>query len=639
MKRLFFLFFLLVSLTGCAQAKVAKHTVTKGETVTQIAQRYSVTPADIYRLNPDAQSGLKEGAVLLIPSATKAVEKPKTETAKGDFHIVAAGETLYGLARKYDVSVSEIEKRNPSLMNGLKVGDTIFLPSKGKKAEEKPKNDDKKPTAKEPIFHTVAAGETKYGIARQYGISVEELEAANPEIKNGLQIGYRLKIQGNRMPQPVEETPRSIVKKEEPKAPEFQEYAVKPKETLYGLSKRFGISQEQLVQLNPELAGGVREGMLLRIPAGLKVLPADRTPGSLAATLNTTERKKLVMLLPFNISKIQGDTVNSVSARLKNDKFLNMTLDFYSGALMAIDSAKTLGLNVEVRILDSQETKGASGVASLVQTGDLASADAIIGPFYQANAEKTAELLTKANVPVISPLSKDKGKPFANLVQTMTQEEELRDGTYAYMVANGNVVAVVDPKKLSVKKYLAENQKDVRLAPFVNGALSADGLKALLQRDRKNYVVLETESTLMIKSTINALLPLVGEYPIQLAITGPNETLDFEEIQVANLVKLNLLYPSLTHDNESPQASIFSRQYKEKNKIYPNRFATRGFDVTFDTLLRLSQSKSYMETVSDDVTEQVENKFDFAPNGGGGFVNTGFYILYYDTDMSVKIAQ
>src|SRR5690606_16520991 len=97
--------------------------------------------------------------------------------------------------------------------------------------------------------------------------------------------------------------------------------------------------------------------MVLNLPENERISNADKAFADLTKTVNTSNRKKLTLLLPFNISKIQSDTVNSTSSRLKKDKFLNMTLDFYSGALMAIDSAKTLNLNIDVKIFDSQETK------------------------------------------------------------------------------------------------------------------------------------------------------------------------------------------------------------------------------------------------------------------------------------------
>lgn len=353
------------------------------------------------------------------------------------------------------------------------------------------------------------------------------------------------------------------------------------------------------------------------------------------------QSKKLALLLPFNLNKVQSDTVNSVADRLKKDKFLNMTLDFYSGSLVAIDSAKQLGVTVDVSVFDSEETKNSSNVAKLIADHDLENFSAVIGPFYQTNVEKTAELLSANQVAVISPLSKEMGKSYPNLFQTITPTSLLRSAIFDFMRSkNGNVIAVVDKKKVSVKKYIVENQKDVRLVGLTEmGALIPESLSSKLQKDRINYVVLETESTVLIKATLKLLLSKLKECAIQLVILEPNETLDTDEIEFANLLKLKLLYPSMTRENNSPEAVFFEKNYKLKNKVTPNAFATRGFDVTFDALMRLSQSNSYFESASTQVTEQVESKFDYFKNETGSFANKGLYLLYYDADLTVKAAK
>ena len=353
------------------------------------------------------------------------------------------------------------------------------------------------------------------------------------------------------------------------------------------------------------------------------------------------QSKKLALLLPFNLAKVQGDTVNTIADRLKKDKFLNMTLDFYSGALVAIDSAKQLGVTVDVSVFDSEETKNSSNVAKLIAEYHLENFSAVIGPFYQTNVEKTAELLSANQVAVISPLSKEMGKSYPNLFQTITSTSLLRSAIFDFMRSkNGNVIAVVDKKKVSVKKYIVENQKDVRFATLdATGALNVVSLKALLVKNKINYVVMETANTSMIKATITALLSVQPLYNLQLVILEPNETLDTDEIEFANLLKLKLLYPSMTRENNSPEAVIFEKNYKLKNKVTPNAFATRGFDVTFDALMRLSQSNSFSESASTQVTEQVESKFDYFKNETGGFANKGLYLLYYDADLTVKAAK
>jgi hypothetical protein len=349
------------------------------------------------------------------------------------------------------------------------------------------------------------------------------------------------------------------------------------------------------------------------------------------------QSKKLALLLPFNIAKVQNDTVNTIADRLKKDKFLNMTLDFYSGAVMAIDSAKQLGISVDVSVFDSEETKNSSNVGKLIADNQLATFGSVIGPFYQANVEKTAELLSANQVAVISPLSKEVGKSYPNLFQTITSPNLIRTAIFDFMRSKkGNIIAVVDKKKVSVKKYIFENQKDVRFAALdATGALNALSLKGLLVKNKINYVVMETANTSMIKATMTALLSVQQWFNVQLVILEPNETLNTDEIEFTDLVKLKLMYPSMTRENSNTEAMLFEKNFKLINKVTPNSFAIRGFDVTFDALMRLSQPNGFFESANQ-VTEQVESKFDYFKNETGGFANKGLYILYYDADLTVK---
>jgi hypothetical protein len=137
---------------------------------------------------------------------------------------------------------------------------------------------------------------------------------------------------------------------------------------------------------------------------------------------------------------------------------------------------------------------------------------------------------------------------------------------------------------------------------------------------------------------MNAMMNVMANYKVQLVILEPNETLDTDEINFVNLTKLKLMYPSITRNNESTEALIFEKEYRKDNKIAPSAFATRGFDLTFDTMMRLSQGKSFQET-TDIVTEQIDNKFEYNKKTEGGYTNKGIYILYYDTDLTIKEAN
>jgi LysM repeat protein len=626
-----------------SQEKTTTHKVEKGETIGQIAIKYNVTPYDIYQLNPDALSGLKPNSVLLIPksSGKQKVAVQAKANAKAITHEVAPKETLYGIEKKYGVSDEALKQANPFLeKDGLQIGQTLTIPSGiGQKKTT--------PIQAKAVYHDVLPKETKYSIAKKYGITIEELEKKNPEIVSNLPVGYKLIIKGNApkvdKTATVVEAKKEIIKASPEKvstAVNYLNYVVKPKETLYSLSKMAGMSQEGLIALNPALSQGVVEGVVLKVPANSSI-PQETKKEYAVISKKSNGRKKLVLLLPFNISKIEGDTVNSTAMRLKKDKFLNMTLDFYAGALMAIDSAKQLGLAIDVNVFDSQETKNTSNIAAIIKENNLENSDAIIGPFYQNNVEKTAELLNANQVPVISPLSKDTGNSFSNMFQTIPTATAVKNAMFDFMRAkNGNIVAVVDKKKESVIQFIKENHKDVRFSTLnANGGVSAENLKSLFVKDKINYVVMETGNTGMIKSTIATMLSAMATYKVQLVILEPNETLDTDEISFVNLTKLRLMYPSVTRENESPEALVFEKEFKKKNKIYPSAFATRGFDITFDTMMRLSQDKKYQETVDSTATEQVDNKFEFYKKEDGGYINKGVYILYYDTDLTIKQAN
>jgi LysM repeat protein len=681
---IFITIFSFVFTVSAKQEKYTKHTVAKGETINMIAQKYKVTPYDIYSLNPDSQNGIQQNSVLLIPTSASVVVINSSQNASQnnntDSHLVQPKETLYSISKQYGVTIDALKTANGDLLNnGLKIGLNIKIPkSVGVQnvAVSKPEEINKviatveskpavvKPTPKgETTYHIIQPKETKYGISKKYGMTVLELERLNPQIVSEFPIGFKLVVSGNAIKQAVigtanlgsvgtseselaKQSSEAKLSAEKSTAEKtstkkyLEEYVVKPKETIYSIANDYGISEQELISLNPELKRGIKQGMILRVPKGQRKEPVKKEQGNLLKTINTNARKQLALLLPFNISKIESDTINSTQARLKKDKFLNLTLDFYSGALMAIDSAKVLGMNVDIKILDSQETKNSSNVATLVQQNNLQNMDAIVGPFYQSNVEKLAELLEPTKTPVISPLSKEIGKKYTNLYQSMPSAEFLRNSIFDFMIAkNGNIIAVVDTKKGSVKQYIQEMQPNVRIAGLSEkGTFVADSLKVLFQKDKLNYVVLASESTGMILATTNAMLAAQKDYQVQLVILEQNDTFDFEEISLTRLTKLKLLYPSLSRPNESDEANQFDVKYKKVNKIIPNQYAIRGFDLMFDTLLRLSQDNTFEETIQSSPSEQIENKFDYVQNATYGYTNNGIYILYYDTDLTIKEA-
>ena len=645
------LFLVFFNLAIAQSIKLNQHKITANETITSIASKYKTSVKEILELNPEAKNGIKIGNILLIP-ANKIIDAKLEKNVAPKTHEVQLKETKYSISKLYSISIEDLENANPFLItNGLQTGQILQLQIPKTKAGSTASSKNQIITS--VIYHVIAEQETKYSVSKKYNISIVALEQQNPEILNNFPVGFKLTIDSKFKPI-LSSSPKIItvaadkIEKKKPdttiddSASNFK-YTVKKGETLYSLAKLFGWTEQRLVAENPEIKNGVVEGIVIN---GSGILNTEFKSSinkyqDLSKTLSQNVKKELVLFLPFNVNKIENDTVNSIGERLKKDKFLNLALDFYSGALMAIDSAKVLNINLNVRIYDSEETKNSTSANQIVNSSNFKDADVIIGPFYQSNIEKVAESLSDKNTFLISPLSKENGKSFKNLMQSMPTTDATKNVMFDYMrTKNGNIIAIVDPKKISIKQYLDLNQTDIKMVNLNDkGAFSADSIRKHFVKDRINYVVMESERTGVIFTTTTTMINSLKGYQLQLVILEPNETLDFDEIALSRLTKLKMMYPSTTYQNETNEAKQFERSYKKKNKIYPNQYAVRGFDLVFDTMLRLNQSGSFEDTINQNATQQIENKFDYGAKPSGGYANNGISILYYDADLKIKQAQ
>ena len=197
-------------------------------------------------------------------------------------HTVVAKENPTTIAKKYGVSVDELIKQNPKIKDGkIDIGDVLIIPDKQKntqKTEEKKeeKKEDKKSTEKKSnqklgkIY--LQPKQTIYGITRQYKISEEELRRLNPNLESHMKVGEALVLPEDKIrkygdkaaQQEVVDTPkkdREEEKKTQMLASEDGAYVVQPKDTYYGITRKFNISQSDLFALNSGLEQrGLRSG-------------------------------------------------------------------------------------------------------------------------------------------------------------------------------------------------------------------------------------------------------------------------------------------------------------------------------------------------------------------------------------------
>ena len=197
MKKIIFVLAFLFSLVTNAQT-VIEHIVLEKETIYGIARNYNIAVDLIQNANKDLlKDGLKIGQKLKIPSrktvSTIQEESPINIDLNSSKHIVLAKESLFSIARLYNVSVQDLDFYNFEVIkNGLQIGQIITIPNK-----KKTLSGQARVINSETIFHSVLAKETKYSISKQYGISIEQLESQNPEIMSGLNEGTKLAINKN----------------------------------------------------------------------------------------------------------------------------------------------------------------------------------------------------------------------------------------------------------------------------------------------------------------------------------------------------------------------------------------------------------------------------------------------------------
>jgi LysM repeat protein len=185
------------------------HKVDEKETLYAISRRYRTTVDAIVEHNKDAADGLEIGQVLRVPYLPKS---PVSRPSDGVVHEVQSKETMFSIAKKYGVSVDEIKQWNNLPSTSLSIGQSLVIKKKGAApvATTNPPAVVNQALTKKGA-HTVATQETLFSIARQYGISTQQLKDWNGLTSNDLKIGQVLMVA-----EPEKTSVTTTVKKPEP---------------------------------------------------------------------------------------------------------------------------------------------------------------------------------------------------------------------------------------------------------------------------------------------------------------------------------------------------------------------------------------------------------------------------------------
>ena len=640
---LFILFFTFLCNSSFAQEKFVSHTVQKGETVYSIAKQYGIHENVIYRLNPDVKNGMKTASVLILPiTGNNTTNNPVIEIRK---HKVKRKETLLSISQLYNVSVEDLKKYNKQLYSQeLKKKDVLRIPV-GLYATTNPtetSSEDKEDSTKTRT-HTVVPKETKYGIARKYGITIVELEMMNLEMGENLQIGAELIV-----PDVVVAEDSTI------EDADFEYYEVQPKEGFFRLKVKLGLTQEEIISLNPYVKDGLKEGMILKIPrTDNSLISKDFEAVNLENYIVNAKKKRLAIMLPFKLDRIDIDSLNVNKGLLKKDATLRAAIDFYSGVLMAAEFAKDKGISTHLDVYDTEGS--ASKVSSIIDNNNFLEVDAVIGPLLSKNIERAASKLEGRQIPVFSPLSKSKIKQSSNLFQTLAPTELMQKAMLDYIVKNaeGRNILVISGEKWTKEKgaIITALPQAITVTPKEGNYFKVDEIDSKMDKFLENWVIIASDNPILVSNVVGLLNGLpekildeegveLGENKIRLFTLDKNKAYDYNDVSNLHLANLDFTYPSVSKHYVYDEINPFLVSYKNKHGVFPNKYAIRGFDVTYDVLLRLASAENIYDASSSDIkTEYIENKFQYTFQPLSGYSNNAFYIIKYTSELKLEVVE
>ena len=621
------------------------HKVRKRETLYGIAKRYKITEEDIKRYNRSLYSAqLKKKMVLKIPKYKRVKPSEAGTINEEDYetYTVAPKETRWSIAHKYGITIDSMLVLNPTLVKNssyLAEGQELMMP---KKAGSSVQNQ----VTELYRSYTVPKGVGIFRLTQELGVTSKEIMDLNPEIaeKGGLKEGMIIRI------------PQRKVATGDVNTDNYNFYEVKPKQTEFSLTRKLGISYKELLALNPDLADGLKVGMVLKLPKDQtgnfevrNALVLDKI--NLLDSINVSNTPKVIFMFPFRLNKLDVSDRSGLMKTIKSRMSLQGSLGLYTGALIALDSIASLGISVDVKTFDNQYD--VTRTKALLMRENLADVSAIIGPLDLPSLREVAVRASAYQVPVITPIPVAANLSMSNVFFSYTSKVLLQNRLLNFMkkhidsVTNQNIIIIADSINVGVKDSILAKFPEAKVAVVIeeekNIGINREKVAGLLSEDVENWVVVETDNYRLASSVTSILnsfhnSPLDPEISnkkisVRMFTTDNNEAFDNDVISNSHLSNLNFTYPSVYREVAN---NSFTRRYQKRFGDTPDRYAVRGFDITYDLLLKLAYKNNLIEASKlIGETSYTGNKFSYEKDFASGYFNQSSFIMMYE-DMRIK---
>ena len=545
-------------------------------------------------------------------------------------HTVEKGQSLYSIASMYGVSQADIIGLNPGSDEKIYIGHTLRIPRKAADRQHE-------------TFHTIAAGETLYRLTVAYGVTAKAICDANPGLSaENFRIGQVIRIpsaDSAKEEQPVATPQQSNI--QPPVESRCREmHKVKRRETVYSISRLYGITEAELLAANPELEGKtkIKRGKMLCIPYPTAQTKQPSNPATIPTDAelfseNTPASQrfhtiKAAVILPF----------------LAPNESARMT-EYYEGFLMAVDSLKRTGTSIDVYAYNSGAEK--SSMNTLLAKPELKSMDIIFGPAYQQHIAPLADFAKENNIRLVIPFTSRDNTVFQNasVYQINTPQSYLYSEVYDHFVRqfpHANVIFVEANQGTREKAEFIKGLKDeLRSRGIPATSLKEDAtpesFKAVLADGRPNIFIPTSGSNLVLLKLLPQLTLVVREMPdSDIHLFGYPEWQTYTKDHLEAFFELDTyFYSSFYTNNLFPAAINFTQSYrrwygKDMDERYP-KYGMLGFDTGYFFLKGLADYGTGFEKSMQRMNlVPIQTGFKFQRvNNWGGFINKKVFFVHF----------
>ena len=594
-----------------------------------------------------------------VPQSPKSATVIFVNGKKYYVHTVKSGETLYSLSKQYQVSEADIRECNPIAADGLKIDQSLKIPV-SEAAMEDVRMDKKR--KKEFLAHRIKAGETLYSIARDYNIPVATIREDNPMINpQFLKVGESLWIRRSDMGSSSEKQAQAEMDAYAEALNNavddgFDYYVVKPGETIYSLSRRFGISEKDFAA-NNDVANGLKAGAVIRIPQSkeenLRVIEANDALQN-NATIEAHSSDENIVFRALE----QGTTLNiALMLPLNVGSKPNASfVEFYQGFLLGVEKLKESGKGeVKLTIYNTEHDK--AKVQQIVQSQLFEGTNLIVGPVYEDEMAPVLQYARTNSVPVVTPLANIENVNSPALFQLAPAPEKKYDkianlldgGRDIYLIYASSYDKEFESeilKQLEGKSYAAYNysfdQKSI-FTPKNATARPIELMDDILKEEKPClFVVLanaETDVDRILGTISSAKVAITerSEKCAQYVVLGTSRWGRYNNIDHTSYFNNNVVMISTYHAKRDSQVvREFDSNYIKSYQALPSLYAYRGYDTAI--MFGEGMHSDIQYNMLDKRYTPLQTTYKFVQSKeGGNYVNQEWIRVNYNSNYTITL--